>query len=95
MPFKNVFCKECGVPSPVHTGGCDNCGAKLEKVHETPKDSWEYKDALFVNVSGGYGMYIDPSMWLVYATTEPQFILCKDCADKMKEALPNLFQGLD
>jgi hypothetical protein len=64
---------------------CTNCNIKLERVFEFMPSNIQCFDALPVAFNGGYGMFyddIDESL--------VQVLLCKNCALKLFEALPNL-----
>lgn len=66
---------------------CDGCDVELKPVFpygdrmRRRGDYPQYKDALIIDLHGGYGMLIDP----IYASSVPnesnstRFILCKEC----------------
>lgn len=66
---------------------CDSCGIPLVPVYpefnRRKTDQPVYLDALKIELSGGYGGYIDDYI-------EP-FIICEDCADSILHDLPHVF----
>jgi hypothetical protein len=57
---------------------CTRCGVPLEDVadilHRRRTDFPQKKDALVLEIHGGYGMYLDES--------DTAAILCKECAEQ-------------
>ena len=63
---------------------CDDCGCAIPLVFpEIEGRTWQGKDALLIEFDGGYGMYIDP-----LNEAAKQAVLCKDCADKLRQQHP-------
>jgi len=60
---------------------CDSCNIeltpvfsdRLRRIHDYP----QYENALVIELSGGYGMLIDPIGGEI-----PKFVICKDCGIK-------------
>jgi hypothetical protein len=80
-------CPTCGqeAPQPVPRDHCVSCGVELEDVFNNPSCK-QYKDALEVHLSGGYGMFFDNF------DGDHHVFLCGDCALAACMALPWLNQ---
>lgn len=68
---------------------CANCGKELHPVEGASAP--QYDNALAIEFSGGYGMFIDPM------TADPIYavMLCHECAHGLCEATPWIGKLLD
>lgn len=69
---------------------CSKCSVELVPVFEShpyrrrTDDFTQYRDALVIELFGGYGMFIDPIV--DYGDDkQPRYILCKLCAEAFTE----------
>ena len=63
---------------------CDDCGCAISLVFpDVEGRTWQGTDALLIEFDGGYGMYIDP-----LGEAAKQAVLCKDCADRLRQQHP-------
>ena len=66
---------------------CDNCPAEIPRVFDDmPENIVQGKDMLHVTLSGGYDELMDGT-----GTVH----LCKDCAQKLREAFPLFGEVID
>lgn len=78
----------------VKTFHCDNCQVQLLGVEPAP-NRYQFDNALWVTVHGGYGMFIDewcpgnkPEEERNFPKVAGEVVLCHDCAHKMCEVFP-------
>jgi len=73
--------------------GCDDCGMPLEAVlHEEDVvvDTLQYKDALIIDISGGYGMFVD-TLWV----RPEKIVLCGKCAAQLVRIFPSFARCIE
>jgi len=62
---------------------CDNCDKKLKHDAVASRNSYQFEEALFIKLGGGYGMYYDSLF-----NDSANVILCKKCANKLLKVFP-------
>lgn len=70
-----------GVPEPDPVM-CTACGSRLVAVGRMDSEH-QFDNALWLEFSGGYGMFIDPC-----GEEPPRAVLCHDCAHQLCDLLP-------
>lgn len=80
-------CWECNKPVP-HDCRPDHPNY-AEIVQQSP---YQLRDALVMEVAGGYGMYFD--FFRMNVPDLPVVVLCGECAARMEQQFPNLFAVL-
>ncbi|WP_459973285.1 hypothetical protein [Mycobacterium sp. MUNTM1] len=81
--MSNDPCPSCDHPKVrAIPDSCIDCGRELTQVFEGDVTSRQYRNALGMTLTGGYGMFFDD--------TDPvhRIFLCHDCAHGLCDALP-------
>ena len=65
---------------------CDNCGEVIPLVFPgTEAVTEQGRNALGIDFSGGYGMYVDPLV-----TPKLHVLWCQSCAERLEAAFPSI-----
>lgn len=63
---------------------CYACSRELEPEFRGDVDcTYQFDNALWLKLSGGYGMFIDP-----FTEKDPEVVICHNCAHELCDAVP-------
>lgn len=73
---------------------CQNCDKTLQKIDDFETD-YQFENALWINFSGGYGMFVESNPYnnnenppQHFKETDYESVICHDCAHGLCDTVP-------